>query len=126
MMLEINGVRLEFDLSDYEVMEKFMKAQEDLAEQGKKADTEKNVYKQIKRYVSMFRGVFVTLFGEETAGQLVNNEKSASEWAAAFQKLIEYAMSESAAFKDTVGSIISVSENSKRKERRDSRNESAD
>lgn len=117
-MLEINGIKLNFDLSDYEMMEKFTKAQEDLQEQGKKADNEKNIAKQMKKYVSMFRNVFVTLFGEGTANAIVENQKSAKEWAGAFQKLVEYAMQDSQTFNDQMNSILNLAENSKRDERR--------
>lgn len=107
-MLVINGIELEFDISDYEFMEKFMKTQNKVNGLAQKVDAEKDSIKKIKLTVQMYRTVFDDLYGVETANKLVKKQTSALEWARAFEQMVQYSMEQSKEMNEVTSRITAL------------------
>lgn len=67
---EINGLSLELDLGDADVMERYEKAFEEMADTEKLLPKDGKASEKIRAYCNMFRKFFDKIFGSETSEKL--------------------------------------------------------
>lgn len=67
---EINGVSLELDLEDADVMERYEKAFETMAKEEQLLPKDGKPSAHIRAYCGIFRNLFSAIFGEERSEQI--------------------------------------------------------
>ena len=69
---EINGLSLELDLDDADVMERYEKAFDIMSAEEKALPKDGKGSEQIRAYCNMFRHLYDNIFGEGTAEKIFN------------------------------------------------------
>lgn len=71
---EINGISLTLDLENADVMERYEKAFEAMAEAEKKIPKDGKRSTQIRSYCALFRTLYDTVFGEGTSARIFGDQ----------------------------------------------------
>ncbi|OUN38287.1 MULTISPECIES: DUF6673 family protein [Erysipelotrichales] len=107
----INGLELEMDLDDAEILEKYEEAFTEMDVQEKEFPKDGKTSEIVRRYCDLYYRLFENLFGKDNADKIVQKKYHMGQWEEVYASFLKFASLQMNAINTRRNAIIQPTKN---------------